>query len=175
MTDSLAVYREPPLITRIWWQTKERFRKKQPSNLTLHAERELKVAGLLGSNDEYDQAVADATLEIVKVFAKQGHSGFSASVTTSLVEKLMRFEPLGPLTGEDDEWTILDYDEDMKGQNKRCSHVFLRADGTAYDIEGKVFREPDGCCYTNGDSHMDITFPYTPTTEYVDVPKYEDS
>jgi hypothetical protein len=137
-------------------------------SLVEHAERELKAVGLQDS-DEYDGMVSEATLEIVKVFADQGHSGFSAAIVTSLVEKLMRFEPLTPLTGEDDEWTELNYDEHMAYQNKRCSHVFKRSDGTAYDIQGRVFREPDGSCYTSKDSHVDIEFPYTPTIEYVDV------
>lgn len=61
----------------------------------------------------------------------------------------------------------------MTHQNKRCSHVFKDKDGNAYDIDGKVFREPDGCCFTSKDSFVPVTFPYTPKTEYVDVPKDE--
>ena len=38
-----------------------------------------------------------------------------------------------------------------------------------YDMDGRVFREPNGTCYTSRNSRVDITFPYTPTTEYVDV------
>jgi len=48
--------------------------------------------------------------------------------------------------------------------------VFKDADGRAYDIDGRVFREPNGCCYTSSDSRVYITFPYRPKTEYVDVP-----
>ena len=65
-------------------------------------------------------------------------------------------------------------------QNKRCSRVFRqedRFDGQAYDIQGKVFIEhgydEDGkettYSYTNSDSNVPVTFPYTPKTEYVDV------
>jgi hypothetical protein len=86
---------------------------------------------------------------------------------------LLRYEPLGPLTGEPDEWV----DHGYCMQNNRCSHVFKQADrfdGQAYDIQGKVFREPSGACYTCSDSFVPITFPYTPTTVYVDVPATKD-
>ena len=51
-----------------------------------------------------------------------------------------------------------------------------RDDGTwrAYDISGRVFREPNGSCWTgslneNMSSTVDVEFPYVPKTEYVDV------
>lgn len=105
-------------------------------------------------------------LKMVQVFADEGHSGFSASYAVAVLEKLLRFEPLSPLTGSDDEWN-----EVGEGvlQNRRCSHVFFE-DGQAYDIEGKVFREPSGVCFTSRDSRVPVTFPYTPSREYIDVP-----
>jgi len=140
------------------------------TNLIDHAERELAAIGLDDpENDCYNGLTRNAVLEIIRVFADQGHSGMSASIVTSMVEKLMRYEPLGPLTGSDDEWVQLDYAPEIAAQNKRCGHVFKRADGTAYDNNGRVFREPDGSCYTGRGSSVDITFPYTPTVEYVDV------
>jgi hypothetical protein len=54
-------------------------------------------------------------------------------------------------------------------QNNRCCHVFKDNAGNAYDIDGKIFREPDGACYTSRDSRVPVTFPYTPVREYVDV------
>ena len=79
---------------------------------------------------------------------------------------LGRFQPLTPLQGTPDEWN-----ECASGvwQNNRCSHVFKDADGRAYDIDGRIFREPNGCCYTNRESRVYVQFPYTPTREYVDV------
>ena len=140
-------------------------------SLTEHAERELRAAGLFDNDSDYDGMLGDAVLELIKVFAGQGHSGMSAGIVTSLFEKLARYEPLGPLTGEDDEWVQLDYGNNIAAQNKRCGHVFKRADGTAYDGEGRVFRESNGACHTSSASRVDITFPYTPVTEYVDVPE----
>ena len=46
---------------------------------------------------------------------------------------------------------------------------FKDEDGKAYDIKGRIFREPSGCCYTNKNSRVYITFPYSPKSEYIDV------
>lgn len=139
------------------------------SNLVKHAEHELElIRGPReeGAMQDYADAVEQAILDIIKLFSEQGHSGMSAGIVTGTVERLMRFEPLSPLTGEDNEWC-----EVGPGvfQNKRCSHVF-RENGEAYDIDGIVFREPGGACFTNRDSRVPVTFPYVPKTEYRDVP-----
>ena len=72
------------------------------------------------------------------------------------------------------EYNYLAQDENGDGvfQNNRCLRVFKdknRFNGQAYDIEGRIFREPDGGCYTSSDSCVPVTFPYTPKREYVDV------
>lgn len=134
------------------------------SNLVNHAKAELDIAFGSEPRDQYSEMVRQAIIEMIEKFADQGHSGFSAGMVASAVEKLMRFEPLTPLTGGDEEWA-----EVMDGvfQNRRCSHVF-RENGEAYDIEGRIFRDPDGACFTSGDSRVPVTFPYTPTREIVD-------
>lgn len=148
-----------------------------------YAKRELDLIGMTEDGDEYNAMGRQAILEIVEKFADQGHSGFSASYCISALEKLLRWEPLSPLTGEDSEWTELDYDGDTKYQNNRCGRVFKDADGRAYDIDGKVFWEwydrellPDEEGYpgtvrtkshfTSKDSRVYIEFPYVPTTVY---------
>lgn len=136
------------------------------SNLVKHAEVEMKVAGLYDEDAGYGGMMPEAVMELVKVFSEQGHSGFSANLCLSIFNKVARFEPLAPLTGEDDEWREV---EDGLWQNKRCSHVFRGSDGRAYDIHGRTFREPNGACYTGPGSRVYVEFPYTPTTEYVDV------
>jgi len=145
-------------------------RKPDMSNLIDYATQELDALGMGDTDADYDGMLKPAVLEILEVFSRQGHSGHSAAIVSGLVEKLMRYEPLSPLTGADDEWNELDYSPEMAAQSRRCSHVFRRADGTAYDIYGRTFREPDGLCFVGKGSRVDITFPYTPTTEYVDVP-----
>ena len=144
------------------------------SNLHKHALAEFRAAGWTDDEgkfkEEMQEAICKHVLELLKVFADEGHSGTTAPYTVNMFKKLAMFEPLVPLTGEDWEWT-----EVSAGvfQNKRCSHVFKQADrfnGQAYDIEGRVFREPSGACYTGAESRVPVTFPYTPKTEYVDVP-----
>lgn len=125
----------------------------------------------LRSSDEPDemQDMMDAhILRMVQTFSDEGHSGFSAGYAISILEKVLRFEPVTPLTGADDEWNEVSSGPDMTHQNRRCGHVFKRADGTAYDSEAVIFRDPSGACYTSRDSRRDITFPYQPTREYVD-------
>lgn len=134
----------------------------QPGNLLAHTEEELPPA----DGDEMQALMNDHMRELVLVFASQGHSGFSASYATAALEKLLRFEPLRPLTGDPDEWVQVASDV---WQNRRCSRVFKGPDGRAYDIEGRVFRYPDGGCYTSRDSRVYVEFPYAPTTEYVHV------
>lgn len=143
------------------------------SNLHNHALAEFRAAGWTDADgkfeDEMQEAICNHVLELLKVFADEGHSGSTAPYTVNMFKKLAMFEPLVPLTGEDWEWN-----ECGNGvfQNKRCSRVFKQADrfnGQAYDIEGRVFREPTGACYTGAESRVPVTFPYTPKTEYVNV------
>lgn len=148
-----------------------RILRAEPDNLMAHAERELPPPG----RDEMQALMNTQLKELVLVFSTHGHSGFSASWARQSLDKLLAHEPLRPLTGEPDEWMDV---SDGVFQNKRCSRVFKQADrfnGQAYDIDGRVFREPSGACYTNRDSFVPVAFPYWPKTEYVDAPGAEDT
>ena len=140
------------------------------ANLVSYAESELARIGMgADSTEEMNKAMHDHIITMVNAFADEGHSGFSAGYALSILKKLLAYEPLTPLTGEDDEWV-----EVMDGvfQNKRCSRVFKQADrfdGQAYDINGKVFVEENGAAFTSSDSRVPVTFPYEPKTEYVKV------
>jgi hypothetical protein len=135
------------------------------SNLVNFAKDELARIG--GDDDDMQKMMNDHIIRMVELFADEGHSGFSASYAIGALEKLLRFEPLTPLTGEADEWAQVGEDT---WQNKRCSHVFKDAeDGEAYDIDGIIFREPNGVCFSSRDSRVAVTFPYTPSREYRDV------
>ena len=143
-----------------------RILRAKPGNLLNHANRELPPDG----DDEMQTLMNQGLRELILVFSTHGHSGFSAAYARHSLDLLLQFKPLRPLTGEPSEWV-----EVSKGvmQNNRCGTVFKqsdRFDGQAYDIDGKVFREPGGACYTNSDSFVPVVFPYTPKTEYVDVP-----
>ena len=130
---------------------------------------ELTRIGMYGSDDEINRMMCDHILKMVDMFAEEGHSGFSANYAVNILQKLLLWKPLSPLTGEDDEWIKT---RDNVFQNKRYSCVFKDGkDGQAYDIHGKVFVEPDGVSYTSRDSRVYIEFPYVPKTEYVNVKK----
>jgi len=144
------------------------------SNLLKHAMQEFEAAGWVTADgiwaDKMQEQMCTHLLKLLTVFADEGHSGFSANYATNLFNELARYKPIVPLTGEDSEWKdISAMSGSERYQNKRCGRVFKDADGRAYDIEGTIFRNADGVCYASGASHVTITFPYTPTTKYVEV------
>ena len=139
-------------------------------SLLAHAENELKAIGMLGSGDEMNEAMSSNVLDLLKVFSEQGHSGFSASYAAGLFEKLVRFQPLAPLTGADDEWhDVSEASGKPMWQNIRASHVFKGGDGRAYDIDAVSYREPSGSQFTRGGARDYITFPYTPSRKVIKV------
>ena len=129
-------------------------------NLEHHAQAELQAAGLFDKASDYGGMLGEATMRLIRVFAAEGHSGFSAGLAVKLFDRLARREPITPLTGNDDE--RVEVGPNLL-QNRRCSHVFKTQDG-AYDSEGRIFRDPSGSCFTNQDSRVPVTFPYTPET-----------
>jgi hypothetical protein len=148
-------------------------------SLVSYAENELDRIGMT-DDDDMNGMMRNHLIHMIKQFADEGHSGFSASYALQCLEKLMRFKPLSPLTGEDDEWTEV---SQISGyphfQNKRCGSIFKDGKiGEAYDIDGKVFwewyrdnetGEQFKSYYTSFESRMPVTFPYT----VPDKPIYE--
>jgi hypothetical protein len=154
------------------------------SNLLSHAKDELDRIGMTeDSPDEMNRMMRKHVLHMMQEFANEGHSGFSASYAISILTKLMDFKPITPLTGADDEWNNVGYshDEDY-WQNKRCSSVFKNADGTCYDIDGRVFwewagtkEEPYKSYYSGGGSATPVTFPYTVPDKPIYEYRYSDA
>ncbi len=108
---------------------------------------------------DMNRAMRESTENLMLVFALEGHSGFSTSWGISVFERLARFKPLSPLTGDDDEWNQVA--EDM-WQNRRCYNVFKDSSGGAYVSDHYVFQEPTGAQFTGFGSQKRISFPYTP-------------
>lgn len=154
-----------------------------------HAENEFRAAGWTDDSgvfkDSMQEMMCNQVLELLELFNEHGHSGSTAPYAIELFSKLAAFEPVAPLTGEDWEWM-----EVGPGvfQNKRCSHVFRSESefgGQPYDIDGIVWYEwvkrpldedepgyPGETLfkshYTNRESRVPITFPYTPTRQYIE-------
>ena len=103
------------------------------SNLTSHAETELKLAGVFNKDSEYNGMLGHAALELIKVFAKQGHSGFSAQLTMELFQRLGSYKTLTPITNKSDEWN--DVSEMSAGpwwQNTRDHSAFSHDGGKTH-------------------------------------------
>lgn len=143
--------------------------KDEDDNFVGHAKRELQSA--YESGDDMNIRMADHLIDMARLFSVEGHSGFSASYATSALNKLLKFEPLDPLYGIDSEWIeVGEQNGQPLYQNNRCGRVFKEGN-FAYDIDGAVFREPNGACFTSKHSRVPVIFPYTPKTVYVDIPE----
>mgnify|MGYP003329216745 CR=1 FL=1 len=129
-----------------------------------HARQELKLAGYnidreipspFKTDDDYSDACAKNVYEMLEVFSKAGHSGFSANVTLRLFNRLANFENLTPLTNDISEWKdVSEYEDKPAGtkfQSKRKYSCFSN-DGlkTYYDLDENEdrFIDEDGCGYT---------------------------
>lgn len=118
------------------------------SNLVDHARKELELAGLFDKDSDYSGDLGTSVLELVKVFAKQGHSGFSAMRTLQIFNEVARFKPLTPIGKSKDEWmNILEMGatgEESLWQNIRRSTTFSRDGGkTWYDIDDPKLNNGD--------------------------------
>jgi hypothetical protein len=155
------------------------------SNMLKWAEEELRLAGydINDPEDGPNRWLAEGTLELLKVFSEQGHSGSSAPFAVALFEKLAMWKPIAPLIGSEDEWMEVGPDV---WQNKRNSVVFKGEDGRAYWMDGRVFWQwysspdiddgkPCKIYYTSHDSRVNIEFPWTQPDkpEYVFAPTEE--
>ena len=151
-----------------------------------HAQTELQMMGLFEEKgDFYGGMTGKAVMELMEVFAKQGHSGMSAGIVADLFHKLANYKPLQPITGKDEEWGLLDYGDDLKYQNKRESGLFKQADGRVTYNSALIKRCPNGVtwsgpCYLTREDAINNTnrfhssleikgFPFTPKTFYIDV------
>lgn len=99
----------------LWW------RKPRQSNIRDYAREELQRAGLFDEDSDYGGMIGDAVMDLVEVFVKQGHSGYSAGMTLHLFGRVANFEPITPLTFERDQWNEVGTG---MHQHRRKSSVF---------------------------------------------------
>lgn len=133
--------------------------------MTERAIEELKLAGFYDKDSDYEGKIGKAVEELLKVFENQGHSGFSAHVVIDIFSKIAGGGILTPLKGTSDEWN------EICGtiQNKRCYSVFAenKFGQEAYDVNGIIFEDNNGCRFTCKESTIPISFPYTPKPKYI--------
>lgn len=103
-------------------------------SLVEYAKSELRLLGYTGEEPEDDpnKWMWDNIISVVETFSDGHHSGHSANYAINIIEKVLRFEPLTPLTFSPDEWQ--DVGENL-WQNTRKATVFTDDHGvTWYDI-----------------------------------------
>lgn len=103
-------------------------RRSKNSNIVRHALRELELAGYFKANCGTNKLMKDDIVELLTVFADQGHSGSSAQWCINLFKKLANFEIISPLTLKDDEFNLCSLMENVY-QNKRKSTIFKDSKG----------------------------------------------
>ena len=157
------------------------------TNTQEHAKRELDIL----SSTIKEPILKPFTKEILalcEAVGKSGQSGGSMPYTAGSIgealKKLLMFETLAPLTGEDSEWNEVDGGGggggEMTHQNSRDSRVFKGEDNKAYFIDAIIFDGDLGGRFSGGDielSNGDTVgsvqyikeFPFTPKTFYIDV------
>lgn len=96
------------------------------SNLVRHAIVEL---DRIGETSYEEPSMRKAVLDIIRTFSEQGHSGSSAAWCVAVVEKLMRFQPLSPITSDPAEWMKV---SDDLWQCVRDGECFSEDGGTTY-------------------------------------------
>ena len=124
-------------------------------------------------------------LALCEVFGNSGQSGGSAPMTATVISKaiknLLLQEPICDVTGHENEWCRLDYDDELCFQNKRCSAIFKRKDGKSYYIDAIVWKGVEDWDTFTGRVYIDdkdfeligssqyVRFPFKPKTFYIDV------
>lgn len=97
-------------------------------SLVEHARNELALIG-------EDEWMTEGIVRVVEAFASMGHSGTSAAWCINVLEKLLRFQTLSPLTSDPKEW--LRHDKDITGdvstwQSLRNPAVFSKDGGQSW-------------------------------------------
>ncbi len=152
------------------------------SNTIHHALSEFVFAGWMTQdgvfNDESQESICQDMIQVIELIDGQDHSGFSIQYLITHLPPLLKQEPLTPLTGEADEW--MQFQDDLY-MNKRCHRVVKYGENEpSYDTEGVVYYEKtidsdgkESRTYFIEKPTTPITFPYTPTTVYVEASQEE--
>ena len=143
----------------------------EDSELIKHAKDEFIYAGWVDQNgkfyDEIQGEICYDILDILKVISDQGHSGSSINYLMDILNRLVKYKSISPLTGQADEWEK-SYGLDFS-INKRDPRVIKYNDGTCVFTEGRIFVDKYGHEYLDGkNSYVVIkSFPYMPESKYV--------
>jgi len=130
---------------------------------------EIKKAGLYDKDSDYGGLLGKALEELVKVFAKQGHSDYSASIVNQLFYRLVRYKPLTPITNDLDEWNFCWEDGEKVYQAKRCPYLFATEsqlkENKAKDSGYYYKVDEEGLAYRDNECSKIVDLPYYPPTD----------
>jgi len=136
----------------------ERFCNEAKSQFLRWAENEVKAAGLLQADSDYDGMLGEAVLDLVNVFDSQNHSGMSAAMVRAIFDNLANWKPLSPLTDNPDEW--MEVSEEL-WQSRRNPACFSKDGGKTYEDNNDpcwLHEDEDGCTYfSRPENPEDIT------------------
>lgn len=99
--------------------------------LAEHARRELARIG-------EESSTVEKYVAVVEAFAAMGHSGGSAMIAANVVDKLIRYLPLAPLTDDPAEWVDRAEETGAENwwQNARDSRAISHDGGRTYWLVG---------------------------------------
>jgi len=147
----------------------EKFCNEAKSMFLDWAEKEVKAAGLLDADSDYDGMLGEAVLSLVNVFSEQDHSGMSAAMVKDIFDSLISWKPLTPLTSNPSEW--MEVTEGL-WQSRRNPACFSEDGGKTYTDQNDscwLHEDAEGCTYfCRPENSEDITI-------HESVPYNEDS
>lgn len=109
------------------------------SPLVEHAKRELALL----NPDEEDDGFKESIVKAIQGFVSYGHSGGSASVAIEMINDLLQYKNLSPLTDDSREWAEVG---PSVWQNRRNSEAFSEDGGKTHYLlsdEPRVLYETD--------------------------------
>lgn len=109
------------------------------SNLIKHAERELALAGISTSKDDFSKKITADVLELMRVFSAQDHTHDSAEMVRNIFLQLASWEVITPITDDPYEW--VDVTEEMG--SKETVHQNLRGPAHFSRDGGKTWKRMD--------------------------------
>lgn len=159
------------------------------SNVRTFAENEISLLIKDARSKGDSLLIAEFVPEILALIEKFGNSGqsggsapYTAGAITSTLKKLLMFQPIAPITGEETEWS--DSISKNTFQNNRCYALFKESkNGDPYYLDAIVWKNQKGFCYTgsalleNGkkvQSRQFVkSFPFEPKTFTIDIVEKE--
>lgn len=138
-------------------------------------DREMKVECDDEEGVEYVKGCYESALKAYKSLCEDGHSGMSISLTTDILNRLIKGQPLTPIDDNQDDWSEAwkSNDEVKHYQHKRLSSLFkdVHPDGSVEynDVEAyECIDEKSNIPYHGGGAgrvfheYFPIKFPYYP-------------